>query len=307
MKKAPNQIEPVSIRGLPEIVAFAILMIGALVLLYGIQGNAQEVNLHGRSAIVWMAKRWNGSGGDLSHCWIIPLVSAYVLWRKRATIRSARKAVYPAGIIFVVGALVLHWLGYRSQLTRLSLFSMIVLTWGIPLTLYGREIGKILIFPCSYLLFCIPLSFLDSVTVPLRILASSVSTELLNGLGIAAIQSGTAIYSSAGGGFSFDVADACSGLRSILAMTALTAAYAYLTQEGMLRKWTLFLCAVPLAILGNIARIVTIAIVAVSFGAEAATKVYHDFSAFIVFPVAILLMVAIGNLLDTKNRRKRRP
>jgi len=304
MKQTHNPVDPVSIRGIPEMLAFACLMIGALVLLYGIQGNAQEVNLHGRSAIVWMTKRWSGSGGDLSHGWIIPLISAYVLWQNRVALHAARKTVYPAGMVVVIGALILHWLGYRSQLTRLSLFSMIVLMWSVPLTLYGREVGKLLIFPCSYLLFCIPLSFLDTVTVPLRILASTVSTNLLNGLGISAMQSGTAIQSSAGGGFSFDVADACSGLRSILAMTALTAAYAYMTQEGMLRKWVLFLCAIPLAIVGNIARIVTIAIVAVCFGAEAAMKVYHDFSAFIVFPVAILLMVAIGNLLDPKKGRK---
>jgi exosortase len=303
MEQTHSPIEPASIRGVPEIVAFALLMISALVLLYGIQGNAQEVNLHGRSAIVWMAKRWSGSGGDLSHGWIIPLVSAYVLWRKRHAFFAARKYVFPAGMLVVIGALAMHWLGYRTQLTRASLLSMIVLIWGIPLTLYGREIGKLLIFPCSYLIFCIPLSFIDSVTVPLRIFASSMSTSLLNGLGIAAMQSGTAIYSTAGGGFNFDVADACSGLRSILAMTALTAVYAYLTQEGMFRKWILFLCAVPLAIVGNIARIVTIAIVAVSVGAEAAMKVYHDFSAFIVFPIAILLMVAIGNLLDSKKGR----
>ena len=279
------------------IVLTASLTLCAVILLYGIQGNAQEAHRLGRSVIGWMVMRWSGSGGDLSHGWLIPLVSVYILWRRRKELVSVEKRPCGAGLAVVAFALILHWIGFRSQLTRLSILSMILLLWGIPLTLLGRELARLLVFPCTYLLFFVPLSFLDSVTVPLRIIASTISTALLNGLGIAATQSGTAIYSAAGGGFNFDVADACSGLRSLLAMTALTAVYAYLTQERQWRKWVLFLCAVPLAMLGNIIRIVTIALIAVGFGVELAMKVYHNLSGFIVFAVAILVMTGIGRLL----------
>jgi exosortase/archaeosortase family protein len=81
-------------------------------------------------------------------------------------------------------------------------------------------------------------------------------------------------------------------------MTALTAVYAYLTQKTLLRKWILFLCCVPLAIIGNIARITTVGLVAEAFGERLATGIYHDYSGYVVFGVAIALMVAVGSLLN---------
>jgi len=159
-----------------------------------------------------------------------------------------------------------------------------------------------LIFPCAYLIFCIPLNFLDTISFPLRIFAASASTSILNGLGIAAERSGSAIYSGAAGGFNFDVADPCSGIRSLLAMTALTAVYAYFTQKTLLKKWILFLCAIPLAMIGNMARIATIALVAQAFGERLALTLYHDYSGYVVFAVAIGFMVAIGSALNVNYR-----
>ncbi len=160
------------------------------------------------------------------------------------------------------------------------------------------KVAKLLIFPCAYLIFCIPLNFLDTISFPLRIFAAGASTALLNGLGIEAERTGSAIFSGAGGGFNFDVADPCSGIRSLLAMTALTAVYAYFTQKTLLKKWILFLCAIPLAIIGNIARIATIALVAQAFGERIALTLYHDYSTYVVFSVAIAVMVAIGTALN---------
>ena len=283
-------------RHLPELVFFA-LFIGCIWFLYGIQGNAQDVASRGRSALLWMVSRWEGCGGDLSFGWIIPLVSAFVIWQKRKDLAAAPKQTDATGLIIIVLSLLLHWLGYRAQLTRLSLLSLIGLLWGVFFTLHGRQVAKLLVFPCAYLVFCIPLSFLNNITVPLRILASSISTDLLNGLGIGAVRSGTIIHSLAAGGFNFDVADACSGLRSLLAMTALTAVYAYQTQKKLWQQWMLFVAAIPLAIVGNIFRILTIALVAQGFGQERAMTMYHYLSGFLVFAVAILLMIGLGELL----------
>lgn len=281
--------------------AFGLLVAGALVALYGVQGNAEEVATLGHSAIRWMVWRWSGLGGDLSHGWIIPLVSAYAVWRRRVDLMAASRRPCYAGLVLIALALLLHVVGVRAQLTRLSLLSMIGLVWALPLTCYGWGFARWLIFPAGYLLFCIPFSFLDSLTVPLRILASTASTVLLNGLGIAAVQSGTAVYTSAGGGFNFDVADACSGLRSLLAMTALTAAYARFTLPGFWRPWALFLCAVPLAIIGNVARIVAIGLVAQVLSHDWAMRVYHDYSSYIVFATAITLMMGVGRLLQPRS------
>jgi exosortase len=95
------------------------------------------------------------------------------------------------------------------------------------------------------------------------------------------------------------VADPCSGLRSIMALTALTAVYAYLTQRTLLKKWLLFMASIPLAIIGNIARVTTIALMAEAFGQEVATGLYHDYSGFIFFPVSLGLMILLGSFLNS--------
>ncbi|MFC1497327.1 exosortase/archaeosortase family protein [Verrucomicrobiota bacterium] len=281
---------------LPEFIFITFIIIG-LWFLYGVQGNAQNVAAQSRSAIMWMVNRWNGSGGDLSHCWIIPLVSVFIIWRKRKEFVSAPKKTNVIGFVIIVLSLTLHWFGFKAQLTRLSLLSLIGLLWGIPFYLYGKNIARLLLFPCAYLVFCIPLSFLNNITVPLRIIVSSSACFILNGLGIVSVRTGTMISSSIAGGFNFDVADACSGLRSLLAITALTAAYAYFTQRKVWKQWLLFVMAVPLAIAGNIVRILSIALVAVLFGQEKAVAVYHDLSGLIVFLAAVLLMVGFGELI----------
>jgi exosortase len=302
-RRVPRTDERLTRLGGPAVLA---AILAGLWYLYGIHGNMQEVEYRGHSAIRWMVERWSGSGGDLSHGWLIPVVSAWLVWRRRVELRAAPRHISYAGLAVVILALVLHWAGIRAQLTRVSLLSLAGLLWGIPLYLYGRRVAGLLLFPCAYLLFCIPLSFLNDMTVPLRLVASEAATALLNGLGIAAVRTGTIIRSAAGGGFNLDIADPCSGLRSLLAMTALTAVYAYVTQETQGRRWVLFLAAVPLAMAGNVARILTIALVAQRWGQDAAVRVYHDYSGLIVFVVAILLMVGFGELLKTDFKQRMR-
>lgn len=276
------------------------IMVAMTFVLFHFQGNTTDVRAFGRSALMWMIDRWNDDDGtgDYSHGWLVPFVSAAVIWLKRRELAAAPKSVSAIGLSLVVVALLCHWLGAKAQQTRLSLFGLVLLTWAIPFYFYGWKTAKLLIFPCSYLIFCIPMNFLESITFPLRIFATIISTAMLNGLGIAAERSGSAIYSMAAGGFSFDVADPCSGIRSLLALTALTAVYAYFTQKTLLRKWLLFLSSIPLAIIGNIARIVVVAIVAEAFGEQLALGLFHDYSGYVVFSVAIGLMLGIGALLN---------
>lgn len=284
-------------------VGFFSLMLGMVYILFHIQGNTTQVEVYTQSAFAWMHNYWSSEanlhgGVDYSHGYLIPFVTLGVLWMKRNDLARVPKSVSQIGLAIIIMALLFHWLGAKAQQTRLSLFSLIMLMWGVPFYFYGWQVAKLLIFPCAYLVFCIPMTFLDALSFPLRLFAASASTGILNGLGIEAERSGSAIYSAGGGGFNFDVADPCSGIRSLLAMTALTAVYAYLTQKTLLKKWILFACAIPLAIIGNMARIATIALVAQAFGEQIALTLYHDYSGYVVFGVAIGCMVGIGSALN---------
>lgn len=277
------------------------LVIGFVFFLFHYQGNTLDVKVFGRSALAWMVERWTDDieyGGDYSHGWLIPILSIYVVWMRRKELAAATKQVSYAGLAMVVGCLLLHWLGAKAQQTRLSLFALVGLTWSIPFYLCGWQVARQLIFPCAYLIFCIPFNFLDSVTHPLRIFATQVACFLLNGVGIGVEQSGARLHSMTPGGFDLDVADACSGIRSLIAITALTAIYANLTQREAWKQWAMFAMSIPLALVGNIVRIFTTGIVAEAFGTEMAMQLYHDFSGFIIFMVVFILLIGVGSMLD---------
>ena len=277
------------------------LIIGFVFFLFHYQGNTLDVRVFGRSALAWMVERWTDDieyGGDYSHGWLIPILSLYVVWTRRKELAAAPKAISYTGLSLVVACLLLHWLGAKAQQTRLSLFALVGLTWTIPYYFYGWQVAKRLIFPCAYLIFCIPFNFLDSVTHPLRIFATSVATFLLNGVGIGVEQSGARLHSLSPGGFDLDVADACSGIRSLIAITALTAIYANLTQRTAWRQWLMFFMSIPLALVGNVVRIFTTGIVAEAFGTDMAMQMYHDFSGFIIFMVVFILLISVGSLME---------
>jgi exosortase len=200
------------------------------------------------------------------------------------------------GLIVVAMAMVAYYFGVKAMQPRIVVFSFVILLYGLTLALGGRGAFRLLLFPISFLLLMIPLNFLDEkVGFPLQLLMARSSTELLNMIGIETTRIGTGIYSRV---FHFDVAAPCSGIRSLMALTTVTAAYAYVTQHVQWKRWVLFLSAMPLAVLGNIARVTSIALVAQVYGQDIASKAYHEYSGFIVFGVALSTMVIIGLLLN---------
>ncbi len=279
------------------------LVVAALFALFHFMGNMVP-DVHSRSAFIWMTARWNDrisfGGADYSHGWFIPFGSLAAIWYKRKELLAAPKALDSRGLAVIVLALAMHWIGAKMVQTRLSLTALILLTWGIPFYAWGWPTAKLLIFPCAFLAFCIPLNFLDVISFPLRMFAAGAATGMLNTIGVETAQRGSAIVSLSGG-FSFDVADPCSGLRSLLAMTALTAIYAYFTQKTFWRKWILFSTSIPLAIAGNVARIFIIGVACQALG-ERPAMIIHDASGFVVFAVAIVLMIGLGALLNMNRR-----
>ncbi len=285
-------------------VGIAAALIAFLFVLFHYLGNT-VADVNSRSAFHWMVSRWSDPVGfgdaDYSHGWLIPIVSLFVVWYRRKALLEAPRSVCAWGVAVIAGALLMHWVGAKMQQTRLSLIALILLLWGFPLYFFGWRVAKQLIFPAAYLVFAIPMNFLEFISNQLKILTSIVSADLLNAIGIAVRRDGVRLFSDSG--FSFEVAGACSGLRSLLAMTALTAVYAFFTQRTLVKKWLLFLFSIPLAVAGNIARITTIGLVAEAFGERFALSIYHDYSGYIVFSVGILLMVSIGSLINLDYRR----
>lgn len=286
---------------------FAAGLMGLFFLMFHYFGNSQETHAAwGRSAFRWLTFRWSmGSvslgNGDYSHGYLIPAFSLLVLWMKRHAIQSVPKKAASIFLLAILGSLLLHYLGLKTQQTRVSLFGMIGLLWSIPAYLYGWKLAGLILFPCAFLIFGIPLELFENMTLPLRFINTEVAVSALQSLGIEVRQVGTAIYGppfDATAELKLDVADACSGIRSITAMTALAAGYGYLMMKTFWSKWLIFLSSIPLAMVGNMFRIIAIGVIAEAFGTDVAAGVIHDYSGFLVFGMAIALMVALSSLLN---------
>ena len=235
---------------------------------------------------------------DMSYAWFVPLFSLYVIWKDRREILNSLGRGSIVGLLLTVPFFVLALMGVRGLQIRFEIVAFVGLLITIPWAFYGFETAKRITFPAAYLLFCIPLnSFLDVVTVHLRLFATNFAFFILQGIGCEVASKGTAIISQTNG-FAIDVASPCSGLRSVFALMALIGAYAYCNQKTWTARALLFALSVPIAVLGNVVRILTIFLVGRYGSANFATGFYHDYSGYVVFIVAIFLSVAIGELIS---------
>jgi len=280
-------------------IAFWAVVAGGLFFLFHLHGNSQEIATCRRSLFLWLRSRWTG---DYAYCMYLPLASLVAVWWRRREIAAAPRRADGRGVPVVALALVLHWIGVLAQQPRISAAGFIMLLWGLPFLLYGYGLARWLLFPCGYLFLAIPLNFIDSMTAPLRLFATTASAGILNGFGLEVQRVGSGLFSGAGNAFAFNVAPECSGLRSLLAMTALMAFYAWYSQKTLPKKWFLFLCSVPVAVVANVFRIILVVVVAAFFGQKTAIGLWHDYSGYPIFLIGIALMLLLDRLLNGNYR-----
>jgi len=192
---------------------------------------------------------------------------------------------------------VIFVLAVRTLQGRVAIIALPVLIYGIVRYIWGRETAKWFIFPCAFLLFMIPAGFLVSRTVGLQTLAATVAAKLSAIFGIG-VQSDGATLRALDGSFQFEVAGGCSGIRSLTAMTMLAALYVHFTQREMWKKLLIFASSLVFALIGNLVRIFTVVIFARFISPDLAAGLYHDYSGFIFFPIAVGAMVGFSNLLN---------
>jgi exosortase len=189
----------------------------------------------------------------------------------------------------------LHIAGYVGQQARVSIVAFFVGLYGLTGLVWGRRWLAATFFPYFLFAFCVPLGTLaESITFPLRMLVTHISVGIGDAFGIELIRKGTQIICS--DGFNLDVAPACSGIRSLTALAALTTIYGFLTFESGWKRALMVLIAVPLAVVGNIARVSGVLVVKEAFGQEAGMK-FHDGAGFVTFAIAIASVMALGHWL----------
>ena len=249
----------------------------------------------------WLRYVWKQDVFDVSHGPLIPFVSLFLIWWNRKKILAAPMQVSWWALACVFFALLLHWIGMRGAQPRLSVVSLIFLLWSLGCLFIGWQRARYLIFPASILLFMIPYNFLEQqVAFPLRLFVTDISVAIAKSCNIPIRKVGSQIFDMTGR-FQYDVAAACSGIRSLTTLLCIGAIFGYLTQEKWWKRLALFIAAIPLAVLGNVVRVTLILFVADWFGQEAGKKV-HDWGGFVIFVVVLLCLFGVGSLLDLNVR-----
>jgi len=247
------------------------------------------------SIVPAMVAQW-GEDPNYSHGFLVPLVSAYFLWERRQDLLTARPGGGLLGLPLLLAGLVLLAFGYAGTEYFTMRMSLVVVLAGIVLFWFGREVFRISAFSLGFLAFMVPLPYIvyDALAFPLKLMVAKYSVLCLKLMGVVVSREGNIIMFPT---TVLEVADACSGLRSLVSLIALGVAYAMVSQKSLLPKLVLVALTVPIAIVTNMARVIVTGFLAQYYGAAAAEGFFHEFAGMAVFGLAMVLLLLSGSLL----------
>ena len=258
-----------------------------------------------QSTLGQLASSWN-TETDYEHGFLVgPLILAMLGWRFWKRNPGPREKAGP-GLALVVLGLLMWVFGYRVLQWRVAVASLSVLVWGLVWFTFGWRTARTSFLPIFFLWLAIPVPGLVQATNGLQVLATKLGFLGSKLFGIHAIQSGTNIASAEAGKWGFNIAEGCSGIRSLMAMVLISAVYVYLIDLPFWRKMVVLAAAVPLAILVNAVRITSILVLAEYVNREWAGGIYHSYASFFIFPLGIIGMLGMHQLLTLDRRAKQR-
>jgi exosortase A len=240
---------------------------------------------------------------DFSHGFLIPIVSLYFVYERRKELSALSPSTAWGGLGLIVLGILLLLLGNLATEYFTMRFSILVVLGGIILFLLGKEFYKTLLFPVVFLIFMIPIPsvLMDRITFPMQLFASKVAARSLYLIGIPVLREGNIIQLA---NTSLEVAEACSGIRSLISLLALSVVFAYLSQKTTLKRVLLVLSTFPIAIIANAARVTGTGILAHHYGDKVAQGFFHGFSGWILFVVAFICLFLLGAMLTRVKSNK---
>jgi len=238
---------------------------------------------------------------NFSHGFFVPAFALYVVWQKWNSLKATPSAPSSWGLavlLFSLCTLILGVLGAELFLSRVSL---VMLLAGIILFLHGWEMLRVLLFPLAILLLMVPIPsiILNQITFPLQILASKLSAWILPLLGVPVLREGNIINLPA---MPLEVADACSGIRSLLSLTCLAIMYGYLLEKRTGIRVILALASIPIAVVANGLRIVGTGLLVQYWDPDKAEGFFHAFSGWLIFVVSLLMLFAMHRLFVMRSK-----
>ena len=241
---------------------------------------------------------------NFSHGFLIPFVAAYMVWYRQNHLRQieCRPSIY--GVFIIVFGIMVYMAGNLGAELFLMRTSMIITLAGIIAFSFGAAMLKELAVPLCYLIMMIPIPAIiwNKIAFPLQLFAARISSETISMIGIPVFREGNILHLA---NTSLEVVDACSGIRSLTSLLALTGAFAFLSHLSQWKKWMIFLSAIPIAVAVNVVRLTITGMLAAWVGPEAAHGFLHDMSGLIVFGTALVLVYLLFILLTKIGKKAR--
>jgi exosortase len=244
--------------------------------------------------------QWVGPARDpnFEHGIFVPLFALFVLWQDRKKLLEIPSAPSWAGLPLIAFSMLLLVLGVLGAELFFSRVSLVILLAGLIILFLGWRFFLAVLFPWAFLILMIPIPslILQRVTFPLQLLASKLATVLLEVVGVPVLRQGNVIVLAS---MPLDVAEACSGIRSLLTLVTLAVIYGYLMETRNWVRVVLAFSAVPIAVAANSFRIFGTGLLVQYWDPDKAEGFFHTFSGWLIFVVALIMLFAVHGVIST--------
>jgi exosortase len=245
--------------------------------------------------LVHLINQW-ANDRDFSHGFFVPLFSGYVLWQERDRLAVIPRRPSWIGAMLLLFGLVLLIIGQMGAELFLSRSSLLLLLAGLIVLFAGRNFLRAVLFPWAFLFLMIPIPAIifNQITFPLQILASKVAAVTLPVFGVPVLRQGNVMVLAS---MALEVADACSGIRSLLSLVTLAIIYGYLMEKRLWVRYLLAVAAVPVAVIANSFRVITTGLMVQYWDADKAEGTFHKSWGWLVFVSSLLMLFAVHSVI----------
>lgn len=291
---------------IPHKLLFVILL-GAWTALFHFYGNS-TLGYRGLSGSIfnWLQNIY-AHDPDEGLARFIPLVVLGLMWWKRDELQSVEKRIWWPALAVFAGAVMLHIAGFVVQQARVSVVAFCVGVYALMGLLWGPKWLRATFFPFFLLAFAIPMTTdMEGYTVFLQVLATNLTVAISHVIGINVLQEGTLIFDPSHR-FQYNVEAACSGLRSLTTMLALSCVFGFVSFKTMWKRGVLIASAIPFAILGNVCRLLLIIVAAEVAGQEWGDYMHNNWPNLIAYVPAMVGMSLLARWLREEDEKAPEP
>ncbi|MGI9146811.1 MAG: exosortase/archaeosortase family protein [Chloroflexota bacterium] len=240
---------------------------------------------------------------EFTYGFVIPPIALAIVGWRRGALRRSIGAGSGIGLLMVAGAILVTLVSRRTGINTLAGLAVSPLLVGVVVYLWGWRAARIVAFPASFLVFGLGLyrGLLNSVGFALQDVTAKGAALSGHAIGLDVVRDGLLLHSAADTPqYAFVVAQACSGMSSLLSLLSVAALWIYATRGPLPGKLAVFLGVVPLVILANTLRVTLVLVVAADFGQDAALGFFHGASSLVLFGLAVVGLLVLSRTVGCK-------